>query len=36
VIGGMDVVKNLTPRDPNSDQLLPEPDLILSITIEEK
>ena len=36
VVEGMDVVQSLTLRDPQSGGVLPEPDLILSVTIEEK
>ena len=36
VVSGMDIVKLLTPRDPSSTEPLPEPDTILSVTIEEK
>jgi len=36
VIEGMDVVQSLTLRDPQSGGVLPEPDYILSVTIEEK
>jgi cyclophilin family peptidyl-prolyl cis-trans isomerase len=36
VIQGMDVAKNLTPRDPSQSGDLPEGDKILSVTIEEK
>jgi hypothetical protein len=36
VIEGMDVVQSLTVRDPQSGGVLPEPDTILSVTIEEK
>lgn len=36
VIEGMDVVENLTPRDPSTDVTLPPGDKILNITIEEK
>jgi len=36
VIEGMDVVEQLTPRDPSRDPNLPEPDHILEITIEVK
>lgn len=36
VTSGMDVVKNLTPRDPDASGEQPEPDRILSITIEVK
>jgi cyclophilin family peptidyl-prolyl cis-trans isomerase/protein-disulfide isomerase len=36
VIKGMDVVENLTPRDPTQSGNLPSGDKILSVTIEEK
>ena len=36
VISGMDVLENLTPRDPSQSGGLPPGDLIISITIEEK
>jgi len=36
VIQGMDVVENLTPRDPSQSGDLPPGDKILSVTIEEK
>jgi cyclophilin family peptidyl-prolyl cis-trans isomerase len=36
VLQGMDVVKNLTPRDPSQSAELPPGDKILSVTIEEK
>lgn len=36
VISGMDVVEKLTPRDPGSDGELPDPDAILSVSIEVK
>jgi cyclophilin family peptidyl-prolyl cis-trans isomerase len=36
VIQGMDVVNNLTPRDPSKTADLPPGDKILSVTIEEK
>ena len=36
VIQGMDVVENLTPRDPSQAGDLPPGDKILSVTIEEK
>ncbi len=36
VIQGMDVVEQLTPRDPARDPNPPEPDRILSVTIEER
>lgn len=36
VIQGMDVVNNLTPRDPSQSGELPPGDKILSVTIEEK
>ncbi len=36
VIQGMDVVENLTPRDPSQSGGLPPGDKILSVTIEEK
>jgi cyclophilin family peptidyl-prolyl cis-trans isomerase len=35
VTSGMDVVAQITPRDPSRDQVLAEPDLILSVTITE-
>jgi peptidyl-prolyl cis-trans isomerase A (cyclophilin A) len=35
VTGGMDVVENLTPRDPESGEGLPPGDKILSVTISE-
>lgn len=36
VISGMDVLKKLTPRDPRVDAVLPDGDLIISVTIEER
>lgn len=36
VIGGMDVVRKLTPRDASQGGILPEGDYIESVTIEEK
>jgi cyclophilin family peptidyl-prolyl cis-trans isomerase/protein-disulfide isomerase len=36
VLGGMDVLEKLTPRDPSQDTTLSEGDLIISITIEER
>ncbi len=36
VIQGMDVVENLTPRDPSQSGDLPPGDKILSVSIEEK
>ena len=36
VIQGMDVLNNLTPRDPSQDSTLAAPDTILSITITEQ
>jgi cyclophilin family peptidyl-prolyl cis-trans isomerase len=36
VISGMDVLENLTPRDPSQAMDLPPGDMILSVTIEEK
>lgn len=36
VISGMDVVKKLTPRDPEQNENLPPGDKILSVTIQEK
>ena len=36
VISGMDVLSQLTPRDPTTGDPLPEPDMLISITIEEK
>jgi cyclophilin family peptidyl-prolyl cis-trans isomerase len=36
VIQGMDVAKNLTPRDPSKGTDLPPGDTILSVTIDEK
>jgi peptidylprolyl isomerase len=36
VISGMDVVNNLTPRDPSKGLNLPPGDKIISATIEEK
>lgn len=36
VISGMDVVEQITPRDPNQNPGLPPGDMILGITIEEK
>jgi cyclophilin family peptidyl-prolyl cis-trans isomerase len=36
VIEGMDVVENLTPRDPSTNMDLPPGDEILDVTIEEK
>ena len=36
VISGMDVVKSLTERNPQTDPSLPPGDEILSVTIEEK
>jgi cyclophilin family peptidyl-prolyl cis-trans isomerase len=35
VIGGMDIVNSLSPRDPQSGSNLPEGDRIITITIEE-
>jgi cyclophilin family peptidyl-prolyl cis-trans isomerase/protein-disulfide isomerase len=36
VIEGMDVVQSLTLRDPQSDAVLADPDMLISVTIEEK
>jgi cyclophilin family peptidyl-prolyl cis-trans isomerase len=36
VISGMDVLGKLTPRDPRVDAVLPDGDLIISVTIEER
>lgn len=36
VISGMDVVKNLTPRDPQSGEVLPPGDKVIEVTITEK
>jgi cyclophilin family peptidyl-prolyl cis-trans isomerase len=37
VLSGMDVLKKLTPRDPTKTGVaLPEPDMLISVTIEEK
>ena len=36
VTNGMDVLLRLTPRDPSTGNPLPEPDLLISVTIEEK
>lgn len=36
VLEGMDVVKSLTLRDPQNDPVLADPDMITSVTIEEK
>jgi cyclophilin family peptidyl-prolyl cis-trans isomerase len=36
VVSGLDVVEKLTARDPSQGEPLPEPDRILSITIEQK
>jgi cyclophilin family peptidyl-prolyl cis-trans isomerase len=36
VVSGMDVVNNLTPRDPSQGDNLPPGDKIISVTIEEK
>lgn len=36
VISGMDVVEQITPRDPNQNPNLPPGDVILSVTISEK
>ncbi|MBI5934508.1 MAG: peptidylprolyl isomerase [Chloroflexi bacterium] len=36
VISGMDVLEKLTPRDPRVDAVLPDGDLIISVTIEER
>ncbi len=36
VLSGMDVVAKLTPRDPSQDAVLPDGDLIISVTIEER
>jgi cyclophilin family peptidyl-prolyl cis-trans isomerase/protein-disulfide isomerase len=36
VISGMEILTQLTPRDPTTGDPLPEPDLLLSVTIEEK
>ena len=36
VVEGMDVVRNISPRDPQQDPLLPPGDLLISITIEKQ
>ena len=36
VVQGLDVVQELTPRDPSQGSLLPDGDKIISVTIEEK
>ena len=36
VLNGMDALTRLTPRDPTSGEALPEPDMLISVTIEEK
>ncbi len=36
VISGMDALSQLTPRDPTTGDPLPEPDMLISVTIEEK
>jgi cyclophilin family peptidyl-prolyl cis-trans isomerase/protein-disulfide isomerase len=36
VLSGMDVLETITPRNPSSDTDLPDGDLIISITIEER
>jgi cyclophilin family peptidyl-prolyl cis-trans isomerase/protein-disulfide isomerase len=36
VISGMDALTQLTPRDPTKGDPLPEPDMLISVTIEEK
>jgi cyclophilin family peptidyl-prolyl cis-trans isomerase len=36
VVSGMDVLYQLTPRDPTTGDPLPEPDMLVSVTIEEK
>jgi cyclophilin family peptidyl-prolyl cis-trans isomerase len=36
VISGMDVLAQITPRDPAQGGTLPEPDMLISITIEER
>lgn len=36
VISGMEVLAKLTPRDPSADTALPDGDIIISITIEER
>ncbi len=36
VLSGMDVLAKLTPRDPSQDASLPDGDLIISVTIEER
>jgi cyclophilin family peptidyl-prolyl cis-trans isomerase len=36
VISGLDVVQNLTPRDPSQPGVLPDGDIIESVTIDEK
>jgi cyclophilin family peptidyl-prolyl cis-trans isomerase len=35
VVSGMEVVKNITPRDPSQDPTIPPGDMILGVTIEE-
>jgi hypothetical protein len=36
VISGMEVLAKLTPRDPSTGGTLPDGDLIISVTIEER
>jgi peptidyl-prolyl cis-trans isomerase A (cyclophilin A) len=36
VTNGMEVLSRLTPRDPSTGNSLSEPDLLISVTIEEK
>ena len=36
VLSGMGVLEKLTPRDPRSDAILPDGDLVISITVEER
>ena len=36
VLSGMDVLAKLTPRDPSTNAILPDGDIIISITIEER
>jgi hypothetical protein len=36
VISGMDVLAKLAPRDPRTGAMLPDGDIIISVTIEER
>ncbi len=36
VLSGMDVLAKLTPRDPSTNAILPDGDIIISVTIEER